>query len=120
MVNNEDELYDAIYGDLNERFVGDELDESKLVRIERIRDYCKMIEKMDYTISAPLTQCGKKSRNWTASLAFPGVTFLSDRKLLFVLSELVKQSDDMAIATVGETIKITFGVHEMWSRYHYE
>lgn len=98
----------------NDDFVGHELDEEKLARLNTMKAFCAAIKEEDETIQQPFFPFDNRSRHAGVQLIFPSVTFLESRKAISNLSALFAASDDVTITVDGETVAMTFSVRDIW------
>ena len=106
--------------DDNEHFLGEVLDEKKMERLKKIRTMCREIAEAEPEISAKFMPFSNESRNGTASLIFPQLLFCANDKVNGKLSDVFHLSDAFVITAMGERIKLSFIVHDMWTKFGYD
>lgn len=122
-MRNDDELRRLVgeVADYNDSFRGDEINEDKLEKLNRMKKICGEICELDPRIDAPFMPFDKTCRNGTAQIMLPYLLFTTDDKVRSRISSLVVAADDLAFSALdGEHIRITFGLHDMWTAFHYE
>lgn len=115
------EIEDTIFGDKNERFFGKNIDTEKLARLVKLRKICKQITGMERDVSVTARPFGNRSRNGAVMLDLPKeVFFTDDKRIVDCFAELFRLSDDFTTSTMGDTLRLSFGVHDMWLDYEYD
>ena len=105
----------------NEAFVGDVLNEKKMERLNTLKYFCKELVKAEPHIKYDETLLDNWSRNGTVSLIFPTVIYIDDARVQTIMAGLFKMADDYVISSLGgDCITMTFGIHDMWSEFHYD
>lgn len=104
----------------NERYVGDVLDESKMNRLNKMRALCRNAAESDPQIGVKTLPFSNRSRNGTAMLLLPSAFFCADRCALRSVSEAVALADALTVVSVGEQLRVSLIVLDMWSEYHLE
>jgi hypothetical protein len=106
--------------DDNEHFLGEVLDEEKKARLDRIRALCREISDEEPEIRANFLPFSNRSRNGTASLIFPSMLFCANANVNAKLSEIFSMTDAFVTTTLQGTLKLSFIVHDMWSKFGYD
>ena len=119
---DEFDAFDKIDTDINDYFVGDEIDQEKLERLNRMRDICREICEKESGVAAPLFPFSNRERNGTVKLEMKNPFWTFSAAVMKRVAALFSMSDDAAIAIPEGTdiIRITFGVHDMWKEFHYD
>ena len=105
-----------------DRFVGDEIDPAKMERLNKMRDICREISEINSRIKYPFSAFDNRSVNAYVRLQFPLMMFIDNKDIIKRIEHLVSASDDMAIAILenGEAIQLSFGIRNMWNKFHYK
>lgn len=115
--------YDDIYDweqdqlDENDDFIGVELDDKKMEKVEAIRTYCKKIVDRDSGVHIVPLQFDNESRNALTQLSLPGTYFTADKQILVSIKEIIDLSDSFAMAADNGRIYLTFAVHDIWAKW---
>ena len=116
MPTDEERLFD----DANERFHGDVLDEKKMDRLNRLRAVCRAVSDAEPSIKFTAYPFSDRSQNGMVILDFPKVMFCTSRQAISAISQAFALSDDITTTTLAGNLRISFGVHNMWSDFHYD
>ena len=114
-----DDIYDwaNAQADENEDFIGIELDDKKMEKVEAIRTYCKKIVDRDSGVNIVPLQFDNESRNALTQLSFPALYFTGDKRLLDSMETMLNLADSFAMAAEKGRIYLTFAVHEIWAKW---
>ena len=108
------------WDDNNEHFLGEDLDQGKLNRLNRIKSLCLEISGMDNRIQYTAYPFDNRSRNGFAILDLPKLLFCTDEKLIRRLADLFYASDFVSLSTLSGALRISCGIHDMWSKWGYD
>lgn len=119
---DEFDAFDKITTDINEFFVGDEIDKEKLERLNRMRDICQEICEKERGVSAPLFPFSNRNRNGMVKLEMKNPFWTFSPAVTKRIAALFSLADDAAVAIPEGTdiIRFTFGIHDMWTEFHYD
>ena len=114
-----DDIYDwaNAQADENENFIGVELDEKKMERVQAIRDCCKKIVDRDSGVQIVPLQFDNESRNALTQLSFPTPFFTGDKRVMDALETMIDIADSFSIASDAKDIYMTFIVLEIWAKW---
>lgn len=114
------DMEESVMTDINERFVGDVINEEKLKKLNGIRELCRKIAERDHDIKYTARPFSNRNQNGMVILDFPSVVFCTDDGVMKRLSDAFYAAESVAFSTLGGNLRITFGVRDMWNEYHYE
>lgn len=119
---DEFDAFDKITTDINEFFVGDEIDEEKLARLRRMRTICREICEKESGVSSPLFPFSNRDRNGMVKLEMKNPFWTFSAAITKLIAALFSLADDAAVAIPEGTdiIRFTFGIHDMWNEFHYD
>ena len=103
-----------------EHFLGEVLDEEKMVRLIKLRAICRKIEEAEPCIKYKAYPFSNRNRNGMVILDFPQVLFCTDRRVISSLSAALAISDNVSASTLCGNLRLSFGIHDMWSKYGYD
>ena len=112
--------YEKMFTDVNELFVGDELDQAKLDKLNRLRDLCREIAETEEGIRARVFPFSNANRNGMAGLDFRKFAFCSNRKVMRTLAQVLASADDFSLSAADDGVRMCFGIHDMWEHFHYD
>ncbi len=99
----------------NDDFVGHELDEEKLARLNTMKALCKMVTEEEEQITQPFFPFDNRRRHAGVQLVLPCVIFMENRKPISALSALFGAADDVTIAVADDGhVRLTFSVRDIW------
>ena len=99
----------------NEAYWGTDLSVEKNEKLTRMREIAIKIADKDKGIKHSYVPFDNSNRNATIQLDFPAVFFTADEGLFKMLGALMDEADDFCMSSLGEGIRMTFGVHNMWN-----
>ena len=106
--------------DDNEHFLGEELDQEKMDRLNRLRDLSARFAKGERGVSYSAFPFSNRSRNAMITIDVPSVFFTASSRSMQTISEITALSDFVSFAVVADgKIRIGFGVHDMWTKFGY-
>jgi len=111
---------DILFGDANETFHGIKLDEGKLKRLNSLRALCATLSATDGRVKYKAYPFSDAQRNATVILDLPEVWFCTDRRVMRMLAEAFEKADDATTTTLGEGLRISFGLRDMWTEFEYK
>ena len=105
-----------------ERFVGDEIDEAKMLRLNKMRNICREICELNNRIKAPFTPFDSRSINSGVKLLFPTRIYINSTEIVKKIASLYEYADTATVALLedGSAIQLYFIVNDMWVKYHYK
>ena len=111
---NLDELIDAA-----ESFHGTELDETKMARLNHMRDLCRAVSDAEPHIRNPFEPFDNTCRHASVTLETRNPLWTFDARVAKLLSELLSMTDDLSVCIVDgtDTIRAMFSVRDMWTKY---
>lgn len=105
----------------NESFSGDEINEQKLAKLNKMKKMCQELARLDSHIEAPFRPFDKTCRNGKAQILLPYVHTIDGESALNILALLSAQADCVSFAALnGEKIIITYTVLDMWDEFHHD
>lgn len=119
----DDELRDWMQeqNEYNESFRGTKIKPDKLQRLNSMKYMLKQLHEADDRIETPFVPFDNQCRNATVKITIPYVYFSTNRRVQTTMAALFSAADDVAFTSLGgESIGITFGIHDMWEEYHHE
>ena len=107
--------------DDNEHFLGIDLDEEKMNRLNAMRDACRKIVDLNPRIKSPFYPFDTTCRNAFVSLVFPEIEFMNDKTVTSLIGALFSAADDVVLRSREDgTILMSFGLHDMWDKFGYD
>lgn len=105
-----------------EHFLGIELNEEKMERLNAMRDACRRIAELEPQISNPFYPFDNKQRNASVKLETKNPLWTFNPDAIRLLSELFSLADNVSICVVDgtDTIRIMFSITDMWSKFGYD
>ena len=117
--NKKADFNERVFGDANERFVGDVLNEEKMKTLTKLRAVCREISEREPRIKYTAQPFSNRSENAFVALDFPKVLFCADAAVLNRISEACAIATDICTSTLTGGLRITFGINDMWTEFHY-
>lgn len=116
------ESYNALgaWAQENETFRGDELDEKKTERLERLQAICAEITERDGEIERPFLPFDSSCRNGGVQLKISTPFFCRDNRVRCLLADLLTEADSVWISAAENCVTLSADVLDMWSKFHYE
>lgn len=114
------DLYDKVFGDANERFVGEVLNEEKMKALTMLRKICADLAERDRQIKYKAYPFSNRSQNGTVILDLPQVAFCTDKRVMRGIADALSIADDVGTSVLGNGLRISFGIQDMWKDFHYE
>ncbi len=114
---NDEEM---IFGDANERFIGEELDEEKMDKLNKLKVICVEIGTREPEIRYRACAFSNLERNASVMLDFPRVYFGTEKGVMLLIAEAMGVADYFSTSTLGDGLRLTFGIHDMWSKFRYD
>lgn len=108
--------------DDNEHFLGIEINEDKLNRLNKMRELCRNIAEIEPQCSNPFYPFDNKRSNGAVKLEMHTPFWTFEPRVITMLSELLSMADDVSICAIEgtDTIRIMCSVHEMWNKHGYD
>ena len=106
--------------DDTEHFLGIEINETKMERLNKMRDLCREIASRDRSITAPFHPFSTKEKNASVFLEITSPLWTFDTTITKKLAELFSLADGFAIAEGDGSIRITFDILDMWDKFGYD
>lgn len=106
--------------DNTEHFLGIEINEKKMERLNKMRSLCREVASRDSGITAPFNPFSTKEKNASVFLEFTSPLWTFDTTITNKLSELFSMADGFAIAEGDGSIRITFDILDMWDKFGYD
>ncbi len=117
----------------NESFFGLEIDPEKMKRLEKIRDMCLALARLDSGVICLPNRLTPENRHGTVQVSLPPLMFSADPRVTKILSDIFRLADAFSMAAPrlicededdeftgprdGREIVLSFGVHNMWKVY---
>ena len=122
MKNYNPSMEESVMSDINEMFHGDKYDDGKLERLSKMRNICREVAEIDSSVSAPMIPFTTESRNASVKLELKNPFWTARKGVRQRIALLFDLADDTAVAIVDgtDTIRMTFGVQDMWVEWHYD
>lgn len=117
--NKKADFEERVFGDANERFVGDVFDDEKMKEYTKLRNICLEITRIDHSVKHNYIPFSNRSMNALVSLEFPSVFLCGNAKVIRRLSAAFAIADDVWTSTLTGGLCITFGIRDMWTEFHY-
>ena len=104
--------------DENEHFLGKELDEKKMERLNKLRELSVRFAKGERGVTYEAFPFSNRSRNAMVLLDIPATVFIVSPQSVHTLAEIFSLSDDVSFAVSEDKkkIRISFGIHDMWTK----
>ena len=117
-----DKINFASIEDDNEHFLGIDLNEEKMQRLNAMRDLCVAIADKERGIKNRFRPFTNKERHGSVSLELKSPVWSFDPTVAKLLSKLFAMSDGFAATIVEgtDTIRLTFDVRDMWTQHGYD
>ena len=118
-IKDYDDIHDWAQDQLDENddFIGVEIDDKKMEKVEAIRDCCKKIVDRDSGVNIVPLQFDNESRNALTQISFPAPYFTGDKRLLDSVKTMLDIADSFAMAVEKGRIYLTFAVHDIWAKW---
>ena len=117
MKYDDEEIFEKILNEENERFVGKEKDERNEKRFLELINLAKRIKQAsDETMIVSYTDLEQRGRNALVWIDMDNPTFFDTFKLRNHLSSMILAADDVVIASGDEepSLRISFGIRDVW------
>lgn len=111
--------FDMMEADVD-AFRGDVLDEDKIARLKRIIALCQKVSELEPDVSARGVPFDNESQHGIVIVDFPPIMACANKSVVQALSEVFSLADDFGFSDLGGTIRLSIGVHDIWSVYHYD
>lgn len=106
-------------GDEIDRFRGVTINKEKEQRLADMRAKCMELHKLDSGIAHTYSPFDRTNRHGTVLVTLPEVFSSHDKRVTKILSELYAEADDVCFSSLGEGIRLSFSVLDMWDEYEY-
>ena len=107
--------------DYNESFRGTKLNSDKLSKLNAMNQLCGQLHEADDRIETPFVPFDNHCCNATVKISIPKVYFSTNKRVQAMLSALFSAADDVWFSCMsGESIDITFGIHDMWDEFTHQ
>ena len=118
--NYEPTVEEKIFMDANEYFVGDVLNEDKLNELNKLRDICHKLSRLDSRIKYKAHPFSNKSKNAMVMLDFPEVYSSWNRSVKNLFSAAINMADGIITSTTVNGLRVSLSLSDMWTEYHYD
>lgn len=102
-----------------DRFRGVTINKEKEQRLAEMRTKCMELHKLDSGITHTYSPFGRTNRHGTVLVTLPEVFSSHDKRVTKILSELYVEADDVCFSSLGEGIRLSFSILDMWDEYEY-
>ncbi len=116
----EPSIWDKVFGDANEHFVGDELNRDKLQTLNTLRDLCYKLSAIDRTIKYTPRPFDNRRISASVIVDLPDVHAFEKKEAKELVSQAFTAADSVITSTSPGNLRIAFLVKKMWNTYHYE
>ena len=107
--------------DDTEHFLGIEINENKLNKLNTMQRLCREIANRDSGIANRFRPFSTNDKNASVSLDIKNPLWTHDAVIIQTLSELMGMADGFALATCEDgTMRMTFNILDMWDRFGYD
>lgn len=108
--------------DDTEHFLGIEINEKKMDRLNRMRDLCRRIEEAEPQIRNRFDPFDNRRRSASVILEARNPFWTFNSAVVKLLSELVSMADDIAVCIVEgtDTLRLTCNISDMWDKSGYD
>ena len=108
--------------DDTEHFLGIELNEKKMERLNKMRDLCRRIAEAEPQIRNPFDPFDNRRRSGSVRLEARSPFWTFSGEAVKLLSELLSMADDVAVCVVAgtDTLRLTCSISDMWDESGYD
>ena len=104
-----------------EHFLGIEVNEKKLARLNEMQQLCRELADADRSIKNRFKPFSTKDKNASVALDIQSPLWTFDTSIAKKIARLFEMSDGFAIASGDDgSVRITFDVLDMWDKFGYD
>ena len=112
-------ILDKLFGDANEHFIGDELNQDKMQTLNTLRDICYKLSTTDRDIKYTARPFDNTRMVASVIVDLPDV-YAFEEEAKELISKAFAVADSVTISTSPGNLRFAFSVKKMWNTYHYE